>query len=135
MVVRCRMQAGAVGRTAGSKADTVELLEAGQVTRFNPKHDYPQGCTNYDRWRVARVLLPTRRGTAFRLPQQLPHSGVLCPDTALLGFVGLRACTHVYCRTCVCGGGWEGGGGGGGGADTFTYSVHRRLWVSPPYAP
>jgi len=40
---------------AGGKASTVALMAAGEVTRFNPKHDYPQGCTDYDRWRAAEV--------------------------------------------------------------------------------
>mmetsp|Transcript_20495 Transcript_20495/g.61687 ORF Transcript_20495/g.61687 Transcript_20495/m.61687 type:complete len:429 (+) Transcript_20495:417-1703(+) len=39
----------------GSKAGTVALMEGGQVTRFNPTHDYPQGCTDYDRWRLAKA--------------------------------------------------------------------------------
>lgn len=40
----------------GSKAECVRSLEGGSVTRFNPKHDYPQGCTDYDRWKRAQVL-------------------------------------------------------------------------------
>ncbi len=72
-MVRCRMRAASASRNAGSKAETVELLAAGEVTRFNPKHDYPQGCTDYDCWRVARVLLPPCRGGVFQLPRQLLH--------------------------------------------------------------
>jgi hypothetical protein len=30
-------------------------MEAGSVTRFNPKHEYPQGCTDYERWKRAKV--------------------------------------------------------------------------------
>ena len=39
----------------GSKADCVQHMEGGSVTRFNPKHDYPQGCTDYERWKHAKV--------------------------------------------------------------------------------
>lgn len=39
----------------GSKAECVRRLEGGSVTRFNPKHDYPQGCTDYERWKRAQV--------------------------------------------------------------------------------
>ena len=41
----------------GSKAGCVQHMEAGSVTRFNPKHDYPQGCTDYERWKHATVGL------------------------------------------------------------------------------
>jgi Glycosyl-transferase for dystroglycan len=41
--------------TTGSKSDCVQHLGAGSVTRFNPKHDYPQGCTDYERWKHAKV--------------------------------------------------------------------------------
>jgi hypothetical protein len=39
----------------GSKAGCVQHMGAGSVTRFNPKHDYPQGCTDYERWKHAKV--------------------------------------------------------------------------------
>lgn len=38
----------------GTKAGCVQRMSSGEVTRFNPKHDYPQGCTDYDRWKRAQ---------------------------------------------------------------------------------
>ncbi len=44
---------------AGSKTQCLGHMDSGSVTRFNPTHEYPQGCTDYDRWRLAKVNMQT----------------------------------------------------------------------------
>lgn len=38
----------------GTKATAVKMMDSNDVTRFNPTHDYPQGCTDYPSWKNAQ---------------------------------------------------------------------------------
>lgn len=53
---------------AGAKPYAVDMFQQKKVTRFNPEHAYPQGCTDYDRWQTAEVHNPSLPGRKYNLP-------------------------------------------------------------------
>ena len=48
------------------------------MTRFNPKHDYPQGCTDYERWKSAKVgCLRCHNGCRVHRRYSQPFASIL----------------------------------------------------------
>lgn len=82
----------------------MQRMDSGKVTRFNPKHDYPQGCTDYARWKQAQVLVAQARASSCNLHVQVVKTrpSMLSPSTVDRSARGLSSMqepyTITYCR-------------------------------------
>ncbi len=67
------------GGSAGGKADAVAAFNRGTVKRFGAKNSrFPQGCTDYDRWKGATEQYPVTYCNRSLPLQQPRRAHVTC---------------------------------------------------------